>query len=151
MNRIINLIGCALDSKEVQDCVKEFGEAPDIFDDGVVLYQSFQRHGVCLLFRNQRLGTVMFYSKGLDGFSEFVGPLPFNLNFQDDKQAVEQKIGAAVVSSGSVQVPFPGRHEANWIKFRLEKYALHIEFTSTACEAIRLVTVMTPKPSDLLN
>jgi hypothetical protein len=151
MNDITSLLGLAADSKGVQDCVTQFGEVSDVYDCGDVVYHSYYGRGICFLFGNQKLRSVMFYSDGLEGFSGFSGCLPFGITFQDSKLTVEQKVGVQAVSSGSVRVPFPGKRESNWIKFRFEKFALHIEFSSSACEAIRLVTVMAPKPSDGLN
>lgn len=151
MNSIVDLIGCSIDSIEVRDCVMAFGEASDIVEDGLELDYSFSRHGIGLRFENRHLATVFFYSAGLDGFSGFAGQLPLNITFQDNKQTVEQKVGLSIASSGSVRVPFPGQRESNWVKFRFEKYALHVEFTSSDCESIRLVTAMAPRPSGRLN
>ncbi len=71
-----------------------------------IFYINFRNEGVGFLFENYEfdfdrqsraedwvLHTVFFHREGHEGFSEYKGRLPFDVNFEDDYVAIKNKVG----------------------------------------------------------
>lgn len=118
--------------------IKEFNEYFEnqeiyLFEDS--FYLESKRKGISLTFDlNLYLSAIHLYSQGYDAYSQYQGELPKKINFDMNKSEVENILGGYDNSSGG-----NGKEIANWIKFKLNSFDMHFQFTNT--DKISLITL----------
>jgi hypothetical protein len=108
-------------------------------------YLTNKQKGIGFVFdNNNNLITIHFNDGHDNSYSPFVDELPFGLNFSDNIENVQKKVGSlSFESGGGKQLPILG-YSKLWIKYLFPKYYLHIEFHNNG-ESISLITLGLPQ------
>lgn len=102
------ILGKHLNSREVVSFLENFDTSPKIsgpyFDSSV--YYSWEKYGISLMFKAERLTTVFLYADNTDGFSQYKGEIPDGMEFFETRQSIEERFGIAKISGGTGVIPF---------------------------------------------
>lgn len=92
--------------KEVRAIGRQLGEYPvirycawsldpsrDTGREDTCFYLLWNAKGIEMLFRDGKLTAVWLYNEGADGRKQYAGELPRGLSFDDDREAIEKKLG----------------------------------------------------------
>lgn len=141
MKDIINLIGLSKTEKIILDFIEQSGEAEYLYSEEYDVdeyeYIEFKKAGFCLYFESNKLNSIFFYSLyNEDGYVEYRGTLPKNIDFSQSKAEVIELLGRPHEEGR-------GSGNKNWIKYVSDKYFIHLSFTKDS-NRIQVITIETP-------
>lgn len=104
-------------------------------------YIEFRKMGFCLYFENDILDSIFLYSDIKDyDYCKYESSLPLCIFFEQTKAELIDLIGEPDIKGGGENDPFLG-YIPCWVKYKLDKYTLHVEFTPDL-KKIQLITLM---------
>jgi hypothetical protein len=132
---LVSLLGKSLHNTYVQKFISSFDETPQInnfenLNGGV--YYCFRKNGIEILFRNNRVDKIFLHSEGYDGYKQYEGAIPYNINFSYDRSKTHKKLGHPSQSGGERKLPdilkdIRGKIPI-WDKWVFARYTLCIQY-----------------------
>ncbi|MCL2021867.1 MAG: hypothetical protein FWG81_07195 [Betaproteobacteria bacterium] len=106
-----SIFGKSLDSPEISEFFRKFGEPPEITGPYPILndehvYYSWKKYGISVMFRFDKLETIFLYAENVEGFSQYKGEIPYSLKFSETRQSIEQRFGIPTISGGNDVIQF---------------------------------------------
>ncbi|WP_092051329.1 hypothetical protein [Planctomicrobium piriforme] len=117
------------------------GSRTDLVDNRFHLQMPMHGLGIVGDF-DGRVSTIFFYSEGMDGYRQFAGDLPDELQFQDSKECIHEKLGPPSTSGGGEAIELFGRLP-KWDRYDRDESSLHIQYLDDET-SIGLVSLMRP-------
>ena len=100
---LIQLLGLSIADPKIERLKKELGDCEIAEFDGNFDY-CFYRHGFCLMFADNILGTIHLFSEGVDNYIEYPYPIPHGLRFSFTKAEVREALGKPTKSASANDV-----------------------------------------------
>jgi hypothetical protein len=127
---LIQLLGKSITDPEIER-LKEELEDCEVEDFDALVYYSFYKHGLCLMFEGNILPTIQLFSEGVDDFHEYPYPLPQGLRFSFKKADVRLALGQ------------PSRAASGTDIYQYPDHVLYVEFRAKPPSAINRLQLMT--------
>jgi hypothetical protein len=77
----------------IRYCAWSLDPAHDRGREDTCFYLIWKSKGIDVLFNDSKLAAVSLFNEGADGHKRYRGELPEGLSFDDDRQAIEKKLG----------------------------------------------------------
>ena len=107
LNTLKALLGKRSDRQGMADFRKEMSGSPEVNKFNDCFYHSWHEQGISFRFdENEILSTIFLYADDVDGFKQYRGELPEELQFSDTREDVENKLGQPKLSGGSGVIPY---------------------------------------------
>ena len=84
--------------------------------------------------------AIQLFSEGHEGFSEWAGPLPGDLTFQDGRAAVRHKLGAPDQAKDERKVPILGDRPA-FDLFKADEHQINVQYRFQPDDSIQLISI----------
>jgi hypothetical protein len=143
---LISLLGKSPRNAYVKKFISSFDEKPQInnfenLNGGI--YYCFRKNGIEILFKKKRLDKIFLHSEGYDGYRQYEGSIPFDVNFSYDRSKAHKKLGPPSQSGGERKLPdilkdIRGKIPI-WDKWVFARYTLCIQYYDD--EKIALITL----------
>jgi len=145
VDKLINLLGLNRHDEQIDMFLKQVCATPEITidkEDGADdEYIEFKELGFGLHFMSDILSAIHFHSEyDISDYKMYYHPLPMGIHFKQSKSEILAFLGEPDDKGGGGYDEFFG-YIPNWIKYKMDDYTLHIEFTSD-CKRIQVVTIM---------
>lgn len=106
-DKLENLIGKDINSKEFQNYINTLDESPKISRHLDRYFYIFKDIGIDFSFtETDTIQAIFLYSEGADDRRQFNGQLPFGISFGDTRKIVERKIGPPDENNGNDIINF---------------------------------------------
>jgi hypothetical protein len=103
-------------------------------------YLTNKSKGIGLVFDQELISrTIHFYRGLVDGSSQFMGELPYKIEFNDNIDLLQKKmVNMKYVSGYGEELPVLGKSNP-WLRYDFDSIYMHIEFNESG--SINLVTL----------
>lgn len=150
---ILKLLGKPLSDETVQSWLTASQKAfPSLEEGDYRTYIEYPEQGYCLIFTDEAmflgiehqplglgslfLSGVFFYSEGLDGYSQFTGNLPEDIQFQYDSKLLKNRFG---------EVEWERQSEEGVLisqRWKYGKFKFHVTYNHSG--SIKLISISEP-------
>jgi hypothetical protein len=114
------LYGQPTTSPTVRGLLAAFDDERELYPSGSMVYWSYKRRGLSILWKDGRLTTIFLYAQGADGFDAWPGDLPSGLTLRDTRADVEARLGKPAKTGGEGVIDF-------WADYR---DGIHVTYAS---------------------
>ena len=127
----IHLLAKKITDPEIERLKKDADDC-EVEDFDPIISYSFYSSGLCLMFDDKVLGTIMLYSKGVEDYQEYPHPLPHSLRFPMKKAEVRALLGK------------PGQVGEDTDIYIFADHVIYVEYLGRG-KTISILTLMTPE------
>jgi hypothetical protein len=136
-----SLLGKDLKDPDVISFIEKLGEPPEFITLDEEVHIAFKQSGISFLTDSEsRLTTIFLYGNNNEGFSNYAGTLPHNLNFSLTQKEVRQALGPPSKSGRFSDILNP-ELLIIWDRYS-DTYTLHLGYDSVE-HRITMITLMT--------
>lgn len=139
-NIFIKMLGANMDVLQKNETYKFYFNSINREKIEDQFYITNKKKGIGLVFNNTHsLCSIHFHNEEKDGYNCFNEELPFNIEFKDNFDTLQNKLNMKDYESGGGEVlPFLGKSNI-WRKFFFDEFYLHFEIGIT--DSIVLITL----------